>query len=391
MQSAGNRSAWPSSDDFTLASMLVIAIGAVFFGWLGWTYYHETIAAGVALLAHWQIKVIHHFTPALDQLDITIQTANLRTVRFTDILSVLNATGAYLRDPAICVILLIATVCFFRAAPSRFTRPLDLDGLTQEQAKTFRSTAAFVGRHLKLVPLDKKAVRPADPALHALEWAARFAIRKDGSFDADAARRAFARQLGRPWHGLADAESPVRLMFAVFALHLAQKRSEAQDLLGMFAETLPKGGAREAAGPVKPYGLSRQLVEKVDDVLRQDAICQPAETIAERHAFAAPALMSLLTQARRRAGVLAPGQFAGLKLVDRGLWYALHSLGFEGDGPGQTTHPNPRVEAAGARDHWAAERALARPIQTPNVERAVDTIRAVVGQDGDASNPKRAS
>jgi intracellular multiplication protein IcmP len=67
--------------------------------------------------------------------------------------------------------------------------------------------------------------------------------------------------------------------------------------------------------------------------------------------------------------------------VDRSLWYALHSLGFEGDGPGQTTHPNPRVEAAGARDHWAAERLAGRPLIAPSVNRAVSAVRASLGQD----------
>ena len=41
--------------------------------------------------------------------------------------------------------------------------------------------------------------------------------------------------------------------------------------------------------------------------------------------------MSVLNQARLRSGVLAPAQFAFLKLVDRRLWYALHALGFELD------------------------------------------------------------
>jgi intracellular multiplication protein IcmP len=91
--------------------------------------------------------------------------------------------------------------------------------------------------------------------------------------------------------------------------------------------------------------------------------------------------MSLLTAARRRSGVLAPAQFACLKLIDRSLWYALHSLGFEGDGLGQTTHPNPRIEAAGARDHWAAERIAGRPLVIPSVSRAVRAVRTSLDQD----------
>ena len=88
-----------------------------------------------------------------------------------------------------------------------------------------------------------------------------------------------------------------------------------------------------------------------------------------------PAMMELLVEARRRAGVLAPAQFAWLKFVDRHLWYALHSLGYETDGLGRYPHPNPRVEAIGARDHWAAERAAGAPLIEPNLSRAIETLR----------------
>jgi len=97
--------------------------------------------------------------------------------------------------------------------------------------------------------------------------------------------------------------------------------------------------------------------------------------IAERHAYVTTALMALLTAARIKAGVMAPAQFVWLKLVDRNLWYALHSLGYEIEGTGRYIHPNPRIEALGARCHWAAERAAGRPILKPHLEEAIATLR----------------
>ncbi|WP_456306649.1 secretion/conjugation apparatus DotM-related subunit [Kozakia baliensis] len=38
-------------------------------------------------------------------------------------------------------------------------------------------------------------------------------------------------------------------------------------------------------------------------------------------------------------------------------------------------HPNPRVEAAGARAHWEAERRAKRPLYTPALDAALHTIR----------------
>ena len=102
--------------------------------------------------------------------------------------------------------------------------------------------------------------------------------------------------------------------------------------------------------------------------------------MTSRHAYTNPAMMELLVEARRRAGVLAPAQFAWLKLVDRRLWYALHSLGYETDGFGRYLHPNPRVEAIGARDHWAAERAAGAPVIEPNLSRADRSAAQVSGE-----------
>ena len=168
-------------------------------------------------------------------------------------------------------------------------------------------------------------------------------------------------------------------------LHLHQRRPEAQKLLVAMALALPPGEKDETAGPAHPYAIPAEIVASADAVLASKELRGRADKIAAGHAYSAPALMSLLTTARRRSGVLPPALFACLKLVDRNLWYALHSLGFEGDGPGQTTHPNPRVEAAGARDHWAAERLAGRPLIVPSVERAISAVRASLRQD-DTSN-----
>ena len=392
MAGQGNRAAWPSNDDFTFLSLAVIAIGLAFLGWVGWTNYHGAIAGVIAAVARWQIGIVHHFTPALDGLDRTIAAANHDAVTVQEILTVLNVIGHYLRIPVISIILVLAIVCFVRAAPSQFTRAFNLDRLIREQTQFFPSNAAFARRNLRLVPMQPDVLRPSDPALHAREWVARFARRRNdvgpsGTFDIDplAATRAFTAQLGPIWRGVEHAPGHVRVLYAAFTLHLEQRRSEAQELLGAMALALPPGESDETAGPAELYSIPKGVVASADAALASTAFRERADKIAAGHAYTAPALMSLLTTARRRSGVLAPAQFACLKLVDRSLWYALHSLGFEGDGPGQTTHPNPRVEAAGARDHWAAERLARRPLVIPSVDRAVTAVRASLEQD-DAIN-----
>lgn len=381
MPAQGNRAAWPSNDDAVFLSLAVIVVALGFGGFEAWINYHSEISAAFAVFAHWQVVAIAWFTPALKPLDIQLRAADPSTVTLRQILGVSMLIGTYLRIPAVALLVLLGGLCLTRAAPSRFTRTLDLDRLIREQAQSFRTVAAYAGRQLKLVPLQEQ-VRPLDPALHVREWADRFARSGSGAFDGQAAATALAGQLGAPWQGLGKADGHVRVLFAVFALHLAQKRPDAQDLLEVLSEACGEGDRKEAAGPAHPLHVPAGVVQRADAALRDAGLRSRAEVVAARHAFTTPALMSLLIEARRLAGVLAPAQFLALKLVDRPLWYALHSLGFEGDGPGQNTHPNPRVEAIGARDHWAAERVAGRPISQPSIERALAAVRAGLRQDG---------
>lgn len=134
---SGSRAAWPSNDDFTFLSLAVVVIGLAFFGWLGWSNYHADISALAAALFKWQIRLIHHFTPALDGLYRTIVAANFDAVTIPEILTAANLIGHYLRIPAIIVILVLAALCFTRAAPSQFVRKLDLEGLIREHTQHF--------------------------------------------------------------------------------------------------------------------------------------------------------------------------------------------------------------------------------------------------------------
>ena len=130
-------------------------------------------------------------------------------------------------------------------------------------------------------------------------------------------------------------------------------------------------------GPDTPLALPLSVCAEANPLLGDGELVTPALAIANRHAYPHTALMELLNQARLRGGVLAPGQFAWLKLVDRPLWYALHSLGFETEGFVRYCHPNPRVEALGARDHWAVERLAGEPVIEPNMDRAIEALRKV--------------
>ena len=368
------RASWPSNDDTTGFNLIVILLGCCLGAYLLWTNYHQAISAAVMSLAHQEIRLLGHFTNRFQLADRQMATADPAGVTLRDLYNIGRAIGLFVRIPATAFILLLAAICTMRAAPSRFKRAFDLDGLMREHALSFRTGTAYVVRHLRLVAPASGKPRPADFALTPEEWLARFGRRQDGSFDRAAAHDALLNQLGPRWTEPEAAAPVVRCLFTAFALHMAEHRDQALQLLGTLAAGLNDPGDDRPEGPDEHLALDHRVVAQANAILF-GMNAEDARGVASRHAYTNPAIMELLVEARRRAGVLAPAQFAWLKLVDRHLWYALHSLGYETDGLGRYLHPNPRVEAIGARDHWAAERAAGAPLIEPNLSRAIETLR----------------
>jgi intracellular multiplication protein IcmP len=376
------RAAWPSHDDNGAFFLIVILVGSGILAWVLWVNFHATISSMVMALFHHEIAFLRHFTNRYDLADRQMAAADPGDVKLHDLYGIAHAVGASFRIPATVLILFLAFVAMWRAAPSRYKRGFDLDGLIREQAVSFPTSAAFAKRHLRLVAPSVDP-RPADYALTPEEWVARFATKPDGTFHEAAAFRSLALQLGPPWRGVEKAPPYMRALFAAFALHLAGRRVEAQCLLGELSNALSAAGDDPPDGPEAALCFPDAAVIRAEAVLRDFDILTPAAAVTARHGHAHTALMGLLNEARLKAGVLAPAQFVWLKLVDRRLWYALHSLGFETEGFGRYLHPNPRIEAAGARDHWAAERLSGRPLLKPEIERALNAARKF------ATSPKK--
>ncbi|MGI4794307.1 MAG: hypothetical protein ACRYG8_09550 [Janthinobacterium lividum] len=376
--SGGGRAAWASPDDYTAFSLIVIALCVGLGGFMVWHTWHGAISDEFAHLARFQIRQYQAFTTSLNPLYEQLGAADPEAVRIGEIFGVLGALGGVIRTPVAIFIALLAIPCFLYAAPSRFTRKFGLSELIAEQAKAFPTIAAYADRELRLVPVRPGDPRPVDPALNPAEWIERYALDPRREFSAPLARQAFERQLGPLWQGPKKASPIAGLLFVAFALHLEGKRKEVQALLGHLAASLRDPGRETECGPETSVMLASEVIESANEWLRKLDESHPAFEIASRHAYTHTALMSLLNAARRRSGVLAPAAFNGVRLVDRSLWYALHSLGFPGDGPGQNVHPNPRIEAAGARNHWMAECLAEEPLVLPVVDAAIDAVRATL-------------
>lgn len=369
-----SRPSWPSGDDDGLFVLLVLVVGGGLLLWLAWDTWRAEIAAAAIALFRWEIALLTPVTDRFAMADRQMEAANPARVQLAHLTAMAHEIGHVVRWPVTAVLVLLAALCACRAPSSRFRRRLGLDDLLAEQAEHFPTAAAFAQRRLRLCAPAEGLPRPADLALTAEEWIARFARAPDGSLDRDAARRALATQLGAPWNPAEQAAPQVRLLLAAVALHLAGRRDASLALLGAASRSLAEAAAEDGEGPQAALTLPARVTRAADAALTDPGIGRPALAILARHAYATTGLMSLLTEARRRSGVLAPASFAWLRLVDRPLWYALAPLGFEADGPELSLHPSARAEGAGSRSHWEAERLAGRPLPEPEVGSALDAI-----------------
>jgi hypothetical protein len=143
------RAAWPSSDDNTGFNLIVILLGCCVGAYLLWTCYHREISACVIALRHHEIGFIQLFTGRYDLADRQMLAADPEGVTLRDLYGISHAVGMFFRIPAAVFMLLLAAICAARAAPARYKRAFDLDGLIREQALSFRTSAAFVRRRLR--------------------------------------------------------------------------------------------------------------------------------------------------------------------------------------------------------------------------------------------------
>lgn len=373
---SGRGSAWASEDDMLLFSLIIVVVGLAVFGYLSWSYYHGEISAAVIAWRRWEIGLLSRVTDTFAVADKQMAGANPYQVTVGALYRISHQIGIAWRLPACIVMGLVAVICMIRAVPSRYRRRLDLTKLATELSTDFKAPAAFMNLGLQIVPPQANSLRPADFALTPEEWVERYALGSGGAFDERRAVAALTIQLGGPRQLPVPTSAGALVVYVGFSLHLAGRRDEAARILGTVGEMLT-GGAEtdDGSGPATSLRVPSEIIKDCMQLIGDHTVFSEPQVIMQRHAWTNTALMSLLNTARMRSGVLAPAQFGWLKLVDRPLWYALQSLGFETEGTGRYLHPNPRVEACGVRDHWAVERAADIPIVDPSFDRAIVALQ----------------
>lgn len=365
-------------DNLILCGLVLVVLAVV--GWIVWTTYRPQFAAAVMTWHHWLIQVASLVSNRFATMDRQLLATDPASpaVTFDRLYRLAQNVGAFYSYPVAALAFGLAVWCWMRAGNARFRRRFDVEGLLAEQARVFPFMAAYVGRGLRPVEPAEGKPRPADPVLHPGEWVHRFARGPEGDFCERQAREELMRQLGPIWTGTAGAAPHVRGMIAAMALHAARRRDDAVQMLGVMSQSLPIDPTDGPAGPAQPLEFSAEAIAIADDYLRDPELLRQVEKAAAGHAYTSTALMSMLCEARARAGIFNPGMFQFLQLVDRRLFLALDSLGFPVIGvPWHlSSAQTPFAEAAGARSHWAAEREGKLPQILPILELAVSAIRA---------------
>ncbi|OFA16743.1 hypothetical protein A4U49_06065 [Acidithiobacillus ferrivorans] len=162
---------------------------------------------------------------------------------------------------------------------------------------------------------------------------------KDGIVNEEPIAAWHEKQLGRPLRGGDFRYGYEAALFNVFALANAGK--------GVREQAVNQLKELSRKGPPAKVSLN-PTARKLFIALRK------------KHAYSQSILLEALHRARR-LGILPSSWFVWLKYENRGLWYALNSLGA----------PSPHLEGAAAIAHWMEEKHIGTRIEEPAVHMAV--------------------
>lgn len=253
----------------------------------------------------------------------------------------------------------LALIVMFKGPGTYYRRRMGLEGLMQEQAKSFPTIAPF----LKFDPRKLPFRAPGQPvpaqlpmfseALAPEEWLAYHEVGyQAGKLDVGRAYQALALQLGKRWQGPLKLPLHMQGLYAAFALKHVRKRKQSDDLLNAMSLCW------SADGGFKPSG---KLVSEIRKVIKDPKLGGALQKYADQHAYETTALLRCLQRSREEGGVLAPAQFVWLRGHDRTLWYPLNNLG----------RKSYHAEAAGALVHYTNELIAGQRIPTPRFDEVI--------------------
>lgn len=331
-----------------------------------WQFGHEYISYLFLKIKLIEMQLISLFTNSLQQQLQWLRTINPADLNPSDLSSIADITGQYLRYPVIVLLAILCLLLFFGNSVSNYRTIYSMQTLLQEEKHNWPQIAPVVNLDLVKQDIDNGAWAMAmTPTAFAkkhqllieehdqvntgslnLKRRLRYALLKDD------ATRVFALQIDKYWTSADELNMPTKALFAIFAAKANHDREAAVNMLNQIS-------ASALTGKLNFTGV-QELLDKYKDNKK-------VKKVINKHAYVLTVMASLLVLARED-GVLATAEFLWLKPVDRKLWYMLNNVGR------QTAF----VEVAGAFSHWLAERAIGHKLLVPMVEPAVNGLEIAI-------------
>jgi hypothetical protein len=256
----------------------------------------------------------------------------------------------------------LATLVVFKMKGDGFKRTFSLGGgkgrgpsLAAEAAKQWKTATASA--YFDPDGRDKDIL----PARTPIEWLRDNKITfEDGELDRDGCERAFAEQLGKPWHGIQRADLPTQTVIILAGMHLLRVKGAMQNREAISMAWAAGGNGTQKMQEVVNEGLANQkLVDAIDK-------------LCGKCGWAATAIITMIDFARKRAGVLPSSDFVWMRRVNRHLWYSVNNVG----------RRRFHTEGAGAMAHFFAERVVGNPLPEPHVDEAINGVEDYLAEQG---------
>ncbi len=359
--------------DNSLAALWITLGIFVLLGFI-WFFFKAYIISFVLMIRGYEADFISLFVPSgwsskLQQAQNFIQSArqgNFSGVTVSDLVTVSNQVGDYLRFPIAVILAGLAYLTYLSNVTAKFKKSYSMKSLLSAERNNWPLVAPVL--YVDLVHMDINK-GPWAMALSPMMFAKKhnlLIVEKIIPSDAmlsskavltarinrDEARKVFAMQVGKFWTGPEALPIQARALFACCAARIAGDREGP-------AKLLPQISSSSVTGKLDFSGADKLLNKHKDHKL--------VKQIMSKHAFVLTVLASMLEVARTD-GVFASADFLWLKPVDRSLWFMLNSVGRQ----------TPYSEVAGPFNHWIAEKELGRRLNIPMVEEAVTGLEVAI-------------
>lgn len=234
-----------------------------------------------------------------------------------------------------------------------------------EWASNGANFMAYQAEHWKITSVGAR-FRPDDgeknllKAMTPCEWMNEHGVTlsiADG-LDDDLAEKAFAKQLGEPWSGIASQPLHTRAFAILAYLNFSRAGKKLENYRNDVAFAFSTGNLSAVKALVDPFMADKEIISTINN-------------ICKRNYYTNVAMLSLVGKCGPfeewgggDSAVIAPAMFLWLKRYDRTLFYVLQNHGRRAF----------FVEGAGAVSHFFFEHISDTPTSEPQMDNAIDGL-----------------